>query len=367
MGTLLWLVLIGPLSVVAAPGILFLYVVCEAISRGVSSRLPLFWWSGSRRYGLAVAMVLLLFPLMNYMLLFGSYRGFDPPRLMEHALLEVNAAGLRGPPLTPERRPRLLFLGDSTTFGYPYRYAESYPAQVRQLLREDGLEGVQILNAGLPGQNLLHLEQRLDELLTYEPDAVFLMAGVHYVRISTEEKEPSDAETSLWFLSFMPPAGLLLFSGWVSVIADWDDYVPARLPVYRRALDSLVARVIATGKPLVILEYPSPQVPSDASNLLCGAAGRDGVTWLALADHITGQEDLPDDIHPTVPVHRRFAESIVELIRTDPGFESVRRPSAGSRRWPPRRRVLCSLPRAWAPAAARRASIGRHGQRLLVD
>jgi hypothetical protein len=91
--------------------------------------------------------------------------------------ITTNRYGFRGP--TPERRKRpgtvrVLFLGDSFTFGYPVRDEETFAARIEQGLRAQG-RPVEIINGGVSGYSpvLEYLTLR-DELLAFGPDLVVL-------------------------------------------------------------------------------------------------------------------------------------------------------------------------------------------------
>jgi lysophospholipase L1-like esterase len=91
--------------------------------------------------------------------------------------VEVNAHGLRGPLVPHERRQaslRILYLGDSVTFGYKLPdYAQSFPYQAEPLLEEHFGVDVETVNAGVggysPWQELAYLRK---EGVRYSPDLV---------------------------------------------------------------------------------------------------------------------------------------------------------------------------------------------------
>lgn len=91
--------------------------------------------------------------------------------------IQVNAKGLRGPEVPYARTPgalRILYLGDSVTFGFRLRDArEAYPYVVARHLEAAGSRRVETLNSGVggwsPWQQLRWLQ---DEGLRYSPDLV---------------------------------------------------------------------------------------------------------------------------------------------------------------------------------------------------
>jgi lysophospholipase L1-like esterase len=90
--------------------------------------------------------------------------------------VKINAKGLRGPEIDYAKPPgvfRVLYLGDSVTFGFGLAdHAETFPYRVAEVLREHG-DAVETVNAGVDGyspwQERLFLER---EGLRYDPDLV---------------------------------------------------------------------------------------------------------------------------------------------------------------------------------------------------
>ncbi len=99
-----------------------------------------------------------------------------------------NSLGFRCPEFTLKKRPgtlRVVCFGDSSTFGIGARMQDTWPAQLQDMLAEDGNRGtpaspevsgarrVEVINAGVPGytsyQGLQHMRQKLDLL---DPDIV---------------------------------------------------------------------------------------------------------------------------------------------------------------------------------------------------
>ena len=94
-------------------------------------------------------------------------------------VVRTNNRGLRGPDVAYEKPPgtrRILYLGDSVTFGYMVeRYPDTYPFVVGSLIADStGIE-VETVNAGVggysPWQQYLYLER---EGIKYDPDIVVL-------------------------------------------------------------------------------------------------------------------------------------------------------------------------------------------------
>jgi lysophospholipase L1-like esterase len=91
--------------------------------------------------------------------------------------VEINSKGLRGPALDYAKPPgvkRVLYLGDSVTFGYGLgSYEETFPFLVERRLQKHLREGIQTVNAGVDGygswQERIYLVQ---EGIRYSPDLV---------------------------------------------------------------------------------------------------------------------------------------------------------------------------------------------------
>jgi len=91
--------------------------------------------------------------------------------------VEINEHGLRGPALARERAPdtlRILYLGDSVTFGYNLpSYREAFPHRVEDLLEERAGLAVETINAGVGGYSPWQYEAYLRTAgLAFEPDVV---------------------------------------------------------------------------------------------------------------------------------------------------------------------------------------------------
>jgi lysophospholipase L1-like esterase len=93
-------------------------------------------------------------------------------------MIEVNGKGLRGPEVDYAKPPgtsRILFLGDSVTFGFFVEEADTFPRAVQRSLERSDRMAVEIVNTGVggysPWQQKLYLER---EGYRYEPDLVIV-------------------------------------------------------------------------------------------------------------------------------------------------------------------------------------------------
>lgn len=93
--------------------------------------------------------------------------------------VEINAKGLRGPEL-PYEKPdddwRILYLGDSVTFGFLLAdVAATFPYQVEHLLEQQGERDVETVNAGVGGYSPWQAYRYFaDEGTKYNPDLVIV-------------------------------------------------------------------------------------------------------------------------------------------------------------------------------------------------
>jgi lysophospholipase L1-like esterase len=335
----------GLMSLVLVPSVLLCIGLCELAYRFAPVRRSLgrIQHRGAQLAVTAV-LVLVLFPAMNAMYGFqGGLRQLSPLLLMRNPFYEINADGLRGPRLRREKPPglvRLLFLGDSSTFGWPYRYEDAYPDLVRQRLAEHGLGSVEVIDAGIPSQTIVQIGSRLESQLEYDPDLVFLMDGVHFEKsldqLEDARRYSGSPEEHGFRPRFFPPT--LIELGLLGVASN-----PLLAPCRRRPdpatareraalneriaaqyLSRLVDAVRRRGVPLIILEYPSRSVPPPVREQQRQAARGAGVSWLPLLHLFPDAScySLHDGIHPDKAGHRRIAAAIVDDLLT--------------RGWPPR-------------------------------
>ena len=92
--------------------------------------------------------------------------------------ISVNSIGLRGPEIRREgEHSRIAVLGGSSVFGYLVPEGKDSCRQLESFLKEQDIN-CEVLNAGVPGFNLLQVRHRYEELIApLEPDLVILYLG----------------------------------------------------------------------------------------------------------------------------------------------------------------------------------------------
>ena len=289
-------------------------------------RLPARWWGPRHQVAVLVLLFGVVGPLLNHAyLLRGAFFTLgrrEPPVMMENPLYDINADTFRGPLVPKERstRPRLLFIGDSTTWGFPYRFEESYPFLVGAAL------GAEVVNTAMPSQSMVQIERKLDGYLAWKPDVIVVMVGVQYLRSVEHRRRIEAFERPLLDLRtewvFLPP-----FVADMIQVGPYDHFRTlifgpedngdrdANLAVFRDALERFSVRAAASGSRIVFLEYPALTLDPEVRSTLQDAASRHGFEWLPLADVVPKDEyAFNDKIHPTKDGHRRIAEAIVRQL-----------------------------------------------------
>jgi lysophospholipase L1-like esterase len=155
--------LAGNLAALGA-GLLVMLILAEIILRLVDRGHP--YYSAPELYQPSADPRVLFEPRANF-------TGFS-----EGTWVTTNSRGLRErelPLAKPAGTRRILFLGDSVTFGPGVRDDEPYARLLEADLKADGAGQVETINAGVVGYNTIQELGRLDEAgLAYQPDTVVL-------------------------------------------------------------------------------------------------------------------------------------------------------------------------------------------------
>ena len=123
-----------------------------------------------------------------------GYNKFRPGRYENPrygTVFSINAQGFRGRDFTsvPDRRIRIVIIGESSTMGLESNDHETWPQLLEDHLRERGLS-VEVINAGINGAGSSNHAAMMKELLSWEPDLLLYYAGRNDEAISELERYP---------------------------------------------------------------------------------------------------------------------------------------------------------------------------------
>ncbi len=105
--------------------------------------------------------------------------------------------------------PVILCVGDSHTYGLYVPKDKTYPAQLQDLLRRNGIEA-DVVNMGIPGQNSSQLRQSLPSLMErYGPEIVLVLIGANngWNKSATLYSDAEDGRLESGFKSFFLKLG----------------------------------------------------------------------------------------------------------------------------------------------------------------
>ena len=278
-----------------------------------------------RRGGFATLalLVLVAYPWLNAMYFRGtgaSYLDFDHKRY--NLFFDVNRAGFRGPPLPIQRgaTSRLLFMGDSTTFGYPYRVEEGYPHLVGvQMARAD--TPAEIINGATIGHSVGQIRYELPYFLRYEPDLVFLMVGIHYQR-AYDDLERIAGKTGSRDTGFCPLFGVpVLFelfalsittSPLANLLSQDGEAFDGDRESFGRTLSEVIQLIQDAGAEPIVIEYPTSGADRRIQAEIEAVCDQHGIRFLALWDALGDQIETSrnDEIHPDRAGHVLIAEAV---------------------------------------------------------
>lgn len=244
----------------------------------------------------------------------------------------INAIGLRGPvPGTPGNRPRILFVGDSSAFGFGVQDAESF-----WRLASDAL-GAEPIVAAAPGYSSYHSRVLLGRFLPQRPGWVVFYVGAYndYRRRvyypDAEIPERMARRQAAWHQIRTLAAGELVFDKagrWLRRQSR-DPLATVRVApaAFEANLAAMLAATRAAGARSLVLIPPY----SDAQRARRGplislyeetlrrvaAAGADQVVELGPVFAAASQAPLfqADGIHPSAAGQARIATEIERAIR----------------------------------------------------
>lgn len=316
----------------AVLSIIVLSYLCEAINHGWERR-GFTRLSFHPNLGAALVLVqaLVVFPLLNDMYFPGTLVSiWHPDYNRQNVFYGINSDGFRGPIVPVERShtPRLLFIGDSSPFGWPYRWEEAFPFLVKDILKARGLD-VEVINAATIGQSDGEIRAQLPYYLKYQPDLVFMMTGIHYRRADQDYQRilaQGVSRQTGWRPRFaVPPmlVELLVFSIASSPVlamqhkpsADRVAEEERELRSFEAQLRAVVQQIHDSGTHLYLVDYPTPGAERRVENVVRRVAQETGTDYIPLFDLIGNQikSQLHDRTHPNREGHRLIAEEIATI------------------------------------------------------
>ena len=245
----------------------------------------------------------------------------------------------------PAGQTRILFLGDSCTFGYGVAHDEAFPQVVESILRGKVGTEVECINAGVPGYTLFQGYRYLvTEGLHYQPDLVVLNFGWNDSGIWDHL---GDRDHHAIFQAMRPPSPLrgsrfcqLLWGHWKKPEPGGANRQnrPRLTPVeFAETLEEIHALLKQRGIPLLILLWPmkmnaDPGIPAEARSELQSEMTRFGrarpisndpplgglIDLVPLARELVRERGVQaiyfDAGHVTPMAHRAIAEAIMDHL-----------------------------------------------------
>ncbi len=270
----------------------------------------------------------------------------QPDGSMLNWSINTDAQGCRGPDLDISQlgstTKRILFVGDSYTFGYAAEERDSFPRVIERLLRARGRDVVAI-NAGIPGFNSVQEYHYLVHLLdVFAPDSVVLAYVANDAEPTPNVPLPPamvHARSLSWTWEECKPLANAVSNVFVG---DGDLFLPTMLrerflrfenfkpddPAWRASGDAvrdMAALCERRGIPFCVASMPSFVKPFDATYPL-HAVHRQVTQWgvehgfrtVDLLSAVLGRDvrtlSVPNDGHPNAEGHRLLAEALVDQI-----------------------------------------------------
>ena len=305
-------------TLLATASLLFTYYCC---SMGLRRLLP----ERLKLHGLVVLplMLSLLFPFMNMLYFRGIYPGLTSQRhMMQNWFYNVNEQGFRGWPVDKQKKSqkRILFLGDSTTFGFPYRAKEGYALLVERELQAS--MALEVINGGTIGHDVVHMHERLDYWLSFSPDLVVILPGFHWNKTIShlEHLEGQAAEPVFGFRPhFWPPMipemVAMGFAFQAELIFGKNYKGASDIAAFEKHLNGVLIRLKAQNIPVLVLEYPTSDLK--VSDIVKKSAFTHQAVYVPLYQKLKGKIATAnnDGVHPDREGHRQIAELLLPLIK----------------------------------------------------
>ena len=266
----------------------------------------------------------------------GHYYGVD---------VKINSLGLRDreySPQKPSNVKRILFLGDSFTFGWGVPFEKLYAKQLEGLLNT-GTQQFEVINMGIGNYNsIMEVELFKRKGLTLDPDMVVLMYFVN-----DAEPTPRVKSKREYFLLSQSYAGAFLFDQYVKFKAALDQdfkwsryyqslYGPENRPhleANKEAIQELIdicntraikLLIVSIPELRMLEDYPFPQATMFIENL----AAQGNIPFLDLRPSLAGHPPQSlwvsrEDPHANAFANGIIAEQIFKKISATSNYRSI--------------------------------------------
>jgi lysophospholipase L1-like esterase len=278
-----------------------------------------------------------------------NQRVVEQPNTQFAHVTTIDSLGYRGrhiPRIKPPGELRVLYVGDSFTWGHNVGDAETLPAQLEaRLMAHCGV--ARVINAGLSGSTILGQAALAERGLVMDPDVVILMFHENdidellNVRIwdqlamnrRAKSRFPLGAiyplvrESALWRLTLDATRTRRLQAGLASTPATPPDAGPAAgREEYRDRLLALASRLEEAGVPFLFAAFPHPKSVAEGRGgadyaWVVDAAASAGLEVVDLLETLleSGEsvEDMflvPLDYHPSPLGHAVAADRISRVL-----------------------------------------------------
>ena len=266
-----------------------------------------------------------------------------PPTTVRYRILDDGVrAHPQWPPPAGADTSRLMFVGDSYTFGSAVGEGEAFPHRVDEALRARGVPAFAI-DAGVPGYNAAQTLVRLRTLLPrYEPRHVVFAFVTNDAEPPIGVRVPLDevygaARSWLW------EDGKRIVNALVAALVDDTPWLARAEPVYEKdyrrswgpgspkaraclqAIGAMAAACSAHGAGFTVAIVPDfardldDRYPYLDLHRQVGAFCREqGIAVLDLLDAVRGADvtalRVPGDLHPNAEGHRRLAAPLADHL-----------------------------------------------------
>jgi acyl-CoA thioesterase-1 len=176
----------------------------------------------------------------------------------------------------------ILFLGDSLTEGYQLSKEEAYPALIEKILKDERKE-IKVINGGVSGATSASGLKRLDWYLRAKPDIMVLALGANDGLRGLKLNE-TEKNLSLVIMKAQERGMIVILAGMK---------MPTNMgETYRNEFEKIFSTLSK--------KYSIKLIPF----LLEGVGGKPEL-------------NLPDGIHPNPKGHKKMADNVLKVLRTE--------------------------------------------------